>query len=85
MEKIAIKEKKRTDLAFSELKLIDERGRDLLELARSYKQDADFFFGKKKWFESIEIYSYLFGILDSLARLKMIDPGKARPHYKIEQ
>lgn len=85
MKKIAEKEKKRTDFAFSELKLIDGKGKDLLELAVSYKKDADFFFEEQDWIGSIELYSYVFGILDSLARLKMIDPGKARKHYKIEQ
>lgn len=85
MKKAAEKEKRRTDFVFSELRLLDEKGKDLLELARSYKKDADFFFKKEKWFEAFELYVYLFGILDSLARLGLIDPGKAREHYKIEQ
>jgi hypothetical protein len=85
MREMAEKEKERTDFAFRELALLDKRGEDLLRLAKSYKKDADTFFKEKKWLEAFELYVYLFGILDSLARLGMIDPGKARKHYKVDQ
>ncbi len=83
MRELAEKEKKRTDFAFKELRLLKEEGGDILEMARAYKQDADYFFSKEKWLEAFELYVYVFGILDALANLGIIDPGKAREHYKV--
>ncbi len=84
MKELATKEKQRTDFAFDELRLLDKKGEELLDLAKSYKIDGDFFFEKEKWLESFELYVYIFGILDSLANLKLVDPGEARKHYKID-
>lgn len=81
----ALKELKRIEFALSELKLLKEQGSDLLNMIQSYFEDAKHFYNKGEYLESFELSVYLFGILDALANLEVIDPGKAKKHYKIEQ
>ena len=83
MFELAKKEKERVDFALRELRINDERANVVMELVNSYKEDADYFFKNKKYLEAFELYVYIFGLLDALARLNLIDPGKARKHYKI--
>ncbi len=87
MRNKAEKEIGRVELALKELKLISEekKAKDLVELIKSYAMDARHFYEKKEYLESFELCSYVFGLLDSAARLGFIDPGKARKHYKIDQ
>ncbi len=80
------KEKRRAAFAFQEIKVNDKEGaKDLFELAKSYFDDANYFYEKGKLLEAFELYAYLWGLLDAGARLGLFDPGKARKHYKIEQ
>lgn len=83
----ADKELSRVNFALKELKLSsdDSKARDLLELIKSYAKDAQHFYGKNDYLECFELCSYVFGLLDSAARLGFIDPGNARKHYKIDQ
>ncbi|HDD05045.1 MAG TPA: DUF357 domain-containing protein [Candidatus Aenigmarchaeota archaeon] len=83
MEELARREKERVELALKELKVKDERANSVMELVNSYKEDADYFFSKGKHLEAFELYVYIFGLLDALARLDLIDPGRARHLYKI--
>lgn len=85
MREDAEKEMKRIEFAFSELKITDKQAEHPLELAKSYFVDAKHFFEKKDYEKSVRLLYYIFGILDSLATLKIIDPGKAKKHYKIDQ
>jgi len=84
MKELAEKEKKRVEFAIKELKKKDDKADSVLELVYSYEKDANYFFMKKEYLESFELYVYVFGLLDALARLDLIDPGKARKHYKID-
>jgi hypothetical protein len=79
------KEKKRVEEALASLKVVDEKAHEVMELVDSYAIDAEHFFSQDKFLEAFELYVYIFGILDALARLKMIDPGDARKHFKVEQ
>lgn len=83
----AEKELQRVKFALNELRLLkeDKKGKDLLLLIKSYAEDAEHFFKKEEYIESFELCSYVFGLLDSAARLGYINPGKAKKHYKIEQ
>jgi len=83
MEELAKREKKRVELALRELKIKDEKANSVMELINSYKEDADYFFSKKKYLEAFELYVYIFGLLDALARLNLIDPGRAKHLYKV--
>jgi hypothetical protein len=56
-----------------------------MELAKSYFTDAEHFLSEHRFLEAFELYVYIFGMLDALARLGLIDPGSARHHFKVEQ
>jgi hypothetical protein len=71
--------------ALDALKVTDEKAHEVMELVNSYSVDADHFFSQSKFLEAFELYVYIFGILDALARLGMVDPGEARKHFKVEQ
>ncbi len=81
----ALKEFDRISFAIKELRILNKKAERVIELIKSYQEDAEYFLKKKKYFEAFEICVYVFGLLDTLANLKLIDPGKARKHYKIEQ
>ena len=87
MKNKAEKELNRVKYALKELKLKNKnkKAEDLLKLIKSYAKDADYFYKKGDLIECFELCSYIFGLLDSAARLGFINPGKARKHYKIEQ
>ena len=54
MEELAKREKERVELALRELKVKDEEANSVMELINSYKEDADYFFSKKKYLEAFE-------------------------------
>jgi len=83
---LALKELERTELAFKELTVKDSpEARDLFSLADSYFKDAKYFYSKNDYLKALNLLYYVWGILDSGARLGLFDPGKARMHYKIDQ
>lgn len=81
----AEKELERVEFALAELKLLDSSAEPALNLAKSYFTDAKHFFDNNDYEKSNRLLYYIFGILDSLATLKLIDPGAAKKHYKIDQ
>ena len=83
MKEIAQKEKNRVEFALSELKKKHDKAEPVLELIYSYSKDAGHFFEKGEFLEAFELYVYVFGLLDALARLDLIDTGNAKMHYKI--
>ncbi|MBR9678760.1 MAG: DUF357 domain-containing protein [Nanoarchaeota archaeon] len=87
MKNKAEKELGRVKYALKELKLTskENKAQDLLKLINSYAKDAEHFYKKGDLLECFELCSYVFGLLDSAARLGFIDPGKARNHYKIDE
>jgi hypothetical protein len=86
MKNKAEKELSRVKFALKELKIVSKnvKARDLLRLIKSYVKDAEYFYKKGDLLECFELCSYVFGLLDSAARLGFINPGKARKHYKID-
>jgi len=88
VKKLCDKEIERTEFALEEIsdsELNSEKFNDLLSLIKSYFKDALHFYNKGEFIESLELLSYLWGLLDAGARLGYIEPGKARKHFKIEQ
>ncbi len=82
---LATKERQRVSKTLPEISLIDERAKDVVDLARSYMADAEHFYEINDYVSAFELYVYIFGLLDAIARLGMIDPGRARKHFKIDQ
>jgi hypothetical protein len=82
---LAAKERQRVIETIPEIKVLDDRAKGVLELAHSYRIDAEHFYEIQDYVSAFELYVYIFGLLDALARLKLIDPGKARKHFKVEQ
>ncbi|MBR9677716.1 MAG: DUF357 domain-containing protein [Nanoarchaeota archaeon] len=85
MKKLADKERKRVCEALKDLTVLDKKAGVVMELVDSYAKDAEHFYGQKKFLEAFELFVYVFGLLDALARLKLIDPGKSIKNYKVEQ
>ena len=85
IEALCAKEKKRTEEALTALKVVDQSASSVMELAKSYFTDAEHFLSERRFLEAFELYVYIFGMLDALARLGLIDPGSARYHFKVEQ
>jgi hypothetical protein len=85
VKNLAAKERQRVNETLPEVKVIDNRAKDVIELARSYRIDAEHFYEMQDYISAFELYVYIFGLLDALARLKFIDPGAARKHFKVEQ
>jgi len=85
MKKLAEKERNRVRKALNDLQVVDGKASPVMELVDSYSKDAEHFFKQGKYLEAFELFVYVFGLLDALARLKLIDPGESRKSYKIEQ
>ena len=85
LHQLAKKERQRVMEAFTHIKIVDEKAKDVIGLAKSYRVDAEHFYEMAEYVSAFELYVYIFGMLDALARLKMIDPGEARRHFKIDQ
>lgn len=85
IKSLAMKERQRVNETLPEIKVLDSKAEDVIELARSYRVDAEHFYEIEDFISAFELYVYIFGLLDALARLKVIDPGKARKHFKVEQ
>jgi len=85
LEEKVRREIEKTEKVFKGIKIIDEQANDLINLASSYFEDSKYFYGKGKYLEALELLSYLWGILDACARLKLIDPGEFRKYFKIDQ
>lgn len=85
LEEKVRREIEKTERVFEGIKIIDEQANDLINLASSYFEDSKYFYEKGKYLEALELLSYLWGILDACARLKLIDPGEFRRHFKIDQ
>ncbi len=59
-------------MVFSKVSSTDEKGEDCLKLALSYYRDATYFFEKGDVEKAFELQSYVWGILDCLARLQLL-------------
>ncbi len=86
IKKMVLREEERTNEAFKAVTIIDDpKASDLYGLAKSYALDAKHFQDKGEYLEALELYSYLWGLLDAGARLGLFNPGSARKHFKVEQ
>lgn len=86
VKELSIKELERTSFAFKELSVKDSPlAKDLFTLADSYFKDAKHFYEKKDYLKALNLFYYVWGMLDSGARTGLFDPGKAITHYKIDQ
>jgi hypothetical protein len=85
IEALCAKEKKRVEEALAAMRVLDSSADDVIGLVHSYRTDAEHFASKQRFLEAFELYVYIFGMLDALARMKVIDPGDAKHHFKVEQ
>ncbi|MEO2154482.1 MAG: DUF357 domain-containing protein [Nanoarchaeota archaeon] len=70
-------------LNFSNLK---EKNNDLYNLISSYFYDLLYFYEKKDYVKAFELINYIWGYLDCLANLKIIEPDKEiKKWFKINQ
>lgn len=54
IESLARKEIDKVELILKELKLVDSKGKDILNLINSYFEDAKYFYGKKQFIQAFE-------------------------------
>lgn len=85
MKELAEKERARVGKALDDLTVLSDEAEPVMELVTSYSEDAEHFYQEKKYLEAFELFVYVFGLLDALARLKLVDPGESIHHYKVDQ
>ena len=85
MGNLAKKEIDKVELILKELKLVDPKGNDILNLINSYFEDAKYFYNKKQFVQAFEaavmcwtyadagLHLKVFEINDSLKRLFTVD------------
>ena len=81
IEYLAKKEIDKVELILKELKLVDSKGKDILNLINSYFEDAEYFYNKKQFIQAFEaaimcwtyadagLHLNVFGISDGLRKL----------------
>ncbi len=79
-----------TDREVKKLKIVmDEIGKEIPKevkaLIESYLYDLDYFYSKKDYVKAFELANYIWGYLDCLANLNLINPKKTRKWFKVEQ
>ncbi len=92
MKELAEREIRRLEDVFKEIfvvipekSLLYDVAKDLFDFAKGYFEDAKYFYEKGKFLESFELCSYVWGILDAMARIGFINPKKTRKYFKVEQ
>ena len=82
---LAKKEIDKVELILKELKLIDSKGKDILNLINSYFEDAKYFYSKKQFIQAFEaavmcwtyadagLHLKVFEINDSLKKMFTVD------------
>jgi hypothetical protein len=64
---------------------VDERISEVFALAKSYFNDAKYFYDKKEFVKSFELVNYCWGLLDALAISKTLSvPKRFRSWFKAE-
>jgi hypothetical protein len=70
LEKVAKKEIERMEVVFSSIEATEE-GRELLDLARAYWEDAKYFYEKKKFLEAFEAAVIAWAYVDAGLHCKL--------------
>ncbi len=69
-----------------EIKKLKDTNKEIADLVLSYYEDLIYFHKKKEIIKSFELVNYLWGYLDCLANLKLINPSEEiKKWFKIEQ
>jgi hypothetical protein len=75
------REYKKLELIFENIKFLDNKFEDFLI---SYYKDLKYFYEKKDFVKAFELENYIWGILDALINLKLIEvPEEYKKWFKL--
>ena len=75
------REYKKLELIFKDIKFLDNRFKDFLI---SYYNDLKYFYEKKDFVKAFELENYIWGILDTLINLRLIEvPEEYKKWFKL--
>jgi len=75
------REYKKLELIFKNIKFLDNRFKDFLI---SYYKDLKYFYKKKDFVKAFELENYIWGILDTLINLRLIEvPEEYKKWFKL--
>ncbi|MFP3290138.1 MAG: hypothetical protein RXN31_02950 [Candidatus Nanopusillus acidilobi] len=75
------REYKKLELIFKNIKFLDNRFKDFLI---SYYNDLKYFYEKKDFVKAFELENYIWGILDTLINLRLIEvPEEYKKWFKL--
>ena len=73
IESLARKEIDKVELILKDLKLVDSKGADILELITSYFKDAKYFYSKKQFVQAFEAAVMCWTYADAGLHLKVFE------------
>ena len=77
------REVKKLKVVFKNVK-IKRGGEKVFKLASSYFEDLKYFLDKKEFVKAFELENYIWGILDTLANLNLLEiPKRIRKWFKV--
>jgi len=73
-------------IVFQKVNLKSNEIDDLWKMILSYWKDCKYFYESGKKLEAFELVNYIWGLLDALANLDLIEvPGDIKKWFKVEQ
>ena len=73
IETLAKKEIDKVEIIIKELKLVDSKGKDILNLINSYFEDAKYFYDKKRFIQAFEAAVMCWTYADAGLHLKVFE------------
>ena len=85
MESLAKKEIGKVDIILKELKLVDPKGKNILDLINSYFEDAKYFYSKKQYVQAFEAAVMCWTYADAGLHLKVFEvPDNLKEFFTLD-
>jgi len=86
IETLSKKEIDKVELILKELKLVDSKGKNILNLINSYFEDAKYFYNKKQYIQAFETAVMCWTYADAGLHLKVFEiPDSLRKLFTLEK
>lgn len=84
IESLAKKEIDKVELIIKSLKLVDSKGKDIINLINSYFEDAKYFYAKKQFIQAFEAAVMCWTYADAGLHLKVFEiPNELRKLFTV--
>ena len=79
------REYKKLHIVFNRIRFVGDHS-DVWKLVLSYWEDCKYFYNKHEYIKAFELINYIWGMLDILANLNMLElPNDIKKWFKVEQ